>query len=227
MQKELNTQDMASNDAANTQADPTQDKSKERPKLKRNGLKEEFKKKGEDLDKEQTPPMSKEDTVKFYEDNLPFMRLQEEFEEIKYKFDERRIKNLELRVRELEAVGFLGQWKAQQDDAQRRHDQEQKMKEEWDAMTPEQQEEYKQKAKANLRIMELQAKGHVIYDGTNAGDIMSFITGELHGDIISNEPDKKYCVQIPDLHKEGAFVEICMIPGQTLTRTEAGEFIVS
>lgn len=205
--------------------DPTGDAPSEKPKLKRNGVKDEFKKKGEELDKEQRPPMSKEDTVKFYEENIPFMKLQDEYEEYIYRFNERKVKSLELQVRELEAIGFLGQWKAQQDEAKRRHDQETKMKEEWDAMTDGQKEEYKQKAKANIRVMELQAKGSILYTGENAGDVMSFMTGELHQPIIVESSDKKFCIQIPDGQEKA--VEICMLPGQTLTRTEAGEFIVT
>ncbi len=213
------------NISSQAQSDPAQDKANEKPKLKRNGLKEKFKKKGEELDEKEKPPMNMEETIKFYKEKLPFMRLQDEYDETVYRFNERRVKNLELQVRELEAIGYLGQWKAQQDEAKRKHDNEQKMKEEWDAMTPEQREEWKQKAKANLRIMEMQAKGSVLYDGTNAGDIMSFVTGELHSEIISQEEDKHFCFQIPD--GAGGFTELCLVPGQTLTRTEAGEFIVS
>lgn len=204
-----------------------EDKQPQRPKLKRNGLGEDFKKKGEEIDKENKPPMSKDETMKFYEENLPFMRAQEEFENLRYSFEERRIKHLELQVRELEALGYLSQWKAGQDEANRRKEAEDKMKAEWEAMTPEEKEEWKKKAQANMRVMEMQAKGNVIYDGTNAHDIFSFVTGELCAEIVFDEDntEKKFCFQIPA--GEGKFTEVCMLPGNKLTRTEAGEFIVS
>lgn len=103
-------------------------------------------------------PMSKEDTIKFYEENLPFMKMQDEYEKLAFAFAERKIAYLELQVRELEAIGYLSQWKAGQDDAKRRQEQEEKMKAEWDAMTPEQQDEYRKQAEANIAEMQKQAQ---------------------------------------------------------------------
>lgn len=225
MQDNKNTQDKSAIEAALRGHGQSDDhEQEEKSKLKKNGLKEQFKKKGDEQDEQQKAPMSKEDTIKFYEENLPFMRIQDEFDELAYRFEERKIKQLELRVRQTEAVGYLAQWKAQQDESTRKHEQEQKMKEQWDAMTPEQREEFKQQAKANLHIMEMQAKGKILYDGTNAHDIVSFVTGELHPQIIIENKDKKFTFEIP---VEGGNVDLSIVPGQTLSRTEAGEFIVS
>jgi len=119
-------------------------------------LKSQFNK-GPESAQENAAPMSKEDTIKYYEENVPFMKMQDEYEELMYKFHERKVKNIELQVRELEAIGYLAQWKAGQDDAKRRQEQEEEMKAQWDAMTPEQQEEWKQRAKENLAEIEKQA----------------------------------------------------------------------
>lgn len=117
-------------------------------------LKEEFRNGPE---QEQKAPMSKEDTIKFYTENIPFMKLQDEYEEYIFKFNERKTRQLELQVREIEAVGYLSQWKAGQDEAKKRKENEDKMKADWDAMSPEEQEEWKQKAKKNLEDIEKQA----------------------------------------------------------------------
>jgi hypothetical protein len=230
MQENQNTQDAAVTDEQVnqpvTESAPEQAAEPQVPKkLKRNGLKEEFKKKGEEVDEASKPPMTKEETVKFYEENLPFMKMQDEFEELKYRFNERRIKNLELQVREVEALGYLAQWKAGQDEAQRKHDHEQKMKEEWDAMTPEQQEEYKQKAKVNMKIMEMQAKNNLEYTGDNAHEVHMFVTSEPKTEpIIMENEEKKFCFQVPG---PDGFIELCMVPGQHISRNGEGEFIIS
>ena len=130
----------------------------ENKKLKKPGsVKEQFNQ-GPESGQQQSAPMTKEETIKFYEENLPFMRMQDEYEKLAFSFQERKVANLELQVRELEAIGYLSQWKAGQDEAKRRQEQEEKMKAEWDAMTPEQQEEYRKQAQANLQEMEKMAK---------------------------------------------------------------------
>jgi hypothetical protein len=127
-------------------------------KLKKTGaVREQFNQGPASAQEEQKVPMNKEETLKHYEDNLPFMRLQDEYEKLAFSFTERKIAHLELQVRELEAIGYLSQWKAGQDEAKKRHDQEKQMKAEWDAMTPEQQDEYRKQAQANLAEMEKQA----------------------------------------------------------------------
>ena len=224
MQENQNKVEAALNDAPTAPAE--QEQTKTRPALKRNGLNEEARKKGEEIDKENKPPMSKEDTIKFYEDNLPFMRMQDEFETLRYNFEKRRIDSLELQVRELQALGYLAEWEAGQKEAQRRKENEDKMKAEWDAMSDEEKEQWKEKAKRNMRIMEMQAKGTVKYDGTNAGDILSFVTGELNDGITVDSEDKKFSFQIPDASKPGELTTLSMLPGQTISRTEGGEFIV-
>lgn len=126
------------------------------PKLKagRKGTKEQFKEgpEGEKV------PMTKEETIAFYEENIPFMRKQEEYEALAFSFQERKIQYLELQVRELQAIGYLAEWKAGQDEARNRQAQEEKMRAEWDAMTPEQQEVYRKKAQENLAELEKQAE---------------------------------------------------------------------
>lgn len=222
MQDNQNIPETAANE--NEAAQETKPEGK---KLKRNGLSDDAKKKGEDIDKENKPAMSKDDTIKFYEENLPFMRLQDEFDTLRYNFEERRIKNLELQVREIQALGYMAEWKAGQEQAQRQKENEDKMKAEWEAMSEEEKAQWKEKAKRNMRIMEMQAKGSVKYDGTNAGDILSFVTGELSNDIIVDTEDKKFSFHIPDASRPGELTELSMIPGQTISRTEGGEFIVS
>lgn len=202
-------------------------------KLKRNGLKDKFKEKSDQAEKEAKPPMTKEETIVFYNENLPFMRLQDEYEELLYKFHERKVKNLELQVREVEAIGYLAQWKAGQDDAKRRADHEAKMKEEWDKLSPEEREEHIKKAQANLKKMEEQAKTGagmgVVYDGTNAAQVLSFVEGiPFNPDRVvpfTNEEAKQICFSIPD--QQGGTTEVCMVPGQLIERLENGEFIVS
>ena len=127
----------------------------ENKKLKKPGIKEQFNQGPED--EQQKAPMTKEETIRHYEENLPFMRMQDEYEKLAFNHAERKIAYLEIQVRELEAIGYLTQWKAGQDEAKRRHEQEEQMKAEWDAMTPEQQEEYRKQAQANLAEMEKQA----------------------------------------------------------------------
>lgn len=122
-------------------------------KLKKPGVKEQFNQGPE----QKQPSMTKEETIQFYEENIPFMRMQDEYEKLAFAFQERKVAALELQVRELEAIGYLSQWKAGQDDAKRRQEQEEKMKAEWDAMTPEQQEEYRKQARVNLAELEKQA----------------------------------------------------------------------
>jgi hypothetical protein len=104
-------------------------------------------------------PMNKEETIAFYNENLPFMKLQDEYEELVYRFYERKIRNLEAQVRELEAIGYLAQWKAGQDDAKNRQETELKMKEDWEKMTPEEQAEWTKKAQQNIQDLEKQAQG--------------------------------------------------------------------
>jgi hypothetical protein len=216
MQESQNTQETAAETA----------QGKGPKKLKRNGVKDSFKKKGEEVDEQQKPPMSLDETMKFYKEKLPFLKLQDEYEELMDRFHDRKVRHLERQVREIEAIGFLGQWKAQQDNAKRQHDAEEEMKAKWEAMTPEEKEEYKTQAKANLRLMELQAKGKVLYDGNNAADIMSFVTGELHQLMEVDTPDQKFSFQIPN--PQGGHTDISIVPGQTLSRIpESGEFIVS
>lgn len=197
----------------------------DRPRLKKPAFKEEFKEKGKEEDAKNKPPMSKDETMKFYEENLPFMRAQDEYEEIVYRFNERKVKNLELQVREVEAIGFLAQWKAQQDEAKRRHDAEQEMKEKWEKMTPEEREEYKKQAQANLKIMDMQAKGEVTYDGENRGQIISFITGEIYDNAdFTVEEDGGFKFQAPT--QAGTLVDLCIYPGQKLARAEDGNFMI-
>lgn len=196
----------------------------ERPKLKSRTFKDKFKEKGKQEDEKNKPPMNMEETIEFYEKNLPFMKMQDEYEELVYRFNERKVKNLELQVREVEAIGFLAQWKNQQDDAHRRYEEEQKMKEAWEKMTPEEREEYKKKAQASLKIMDMQAKGEVKYDGTNAHQIMEFVTGEPHEPIVVDDPTGKISFQVPTA--DGQLNELSMVPGQTLARAEDGNFMV-
>ena len=100
----------------------------ENKKLKKPGsVKEQFNQ-GPESGQQQSAPMTKEETIKFYEENLPFMRMQDEYEKLAFSFQERKVANLELQVRELEAIGYLSQWKAGQDEAKRRQEQEEKMK---------------------------------------------------------------------------------------------------
>lgn len=128
----------------------------ETPKLKKQtSVKEQFMNGPADNEKQ---TMTKEETIKYYEENLPLMRLQDEYEKLAFGFQERKVMALELQVRELEAIGYLSEWKAGQDAANARKEQEEKMKAEWDAMTPEQQEEYRKQAQANLAEMEKMAK---------------------------------------------------------------------
>lgn len=127
----------------------------EEKKLKRPTVREQFATGPEQT--EQKAPMSKEDTIKFYEENLPFMKMQDEYEKLAFSFAERKVAYLELQVRELEAIGYLSQWKAGQDEAKRRQEHEEKMKAEWDAMTPEQQDEYRKQAEANIAEIQKQA----------------------------------------------------------------------
>lgn len=128
----------------------------ETPKLKKQtSVKEQFMNGPADNEKQ---TMTKEETIKYYEENLPLMRLQDEYEKLAFAFQERKVMALELQVRELEAIGYLGEWKAGQDAANARKEQEEKMKAEWDAMTPEQQEKYRKQAQANLAEMEKMAK---------------------------------------------------------------------
>jgi len=127
----------------------------ENKKLKKTSIKEQFNQGPEN--EQQKAPMTKEETIKHYEENLPFMRMQDEYEKMAFNHAQRKVEYLELQVRELEAIGYLTQWKAGQDEAKRMHEQEEKMKAEWDAMTPEQQDEYRKQAQANLAEMERQA----------------------------------------------------------------------
>jgi hypothetical protein len=129
----------------------------ENKKLKKpTSVKEQFNQGPDDM-QEQRQPMTKEETIKFYEENLPFMKLQDEYEKLAFSFQERKVAALELQVRELEAIGYLSEWKAGQDVAKERKEQEEKMKAEWEAMTPEQQEEFRKQAQANLEEMEKMA----------------------------------------------------------------------
>jgi hypothetical protein len=131
----------------------------ENKKLKKPGIREQFNQ-GPEQQSEggaQKTPMTKEETMKFYEENLPFMKMQDEYEKLALSFADRKVAHLELQVRELEAIGYLSQWKAGQDEAKKRHEQEEQMKAEWDAMTPEQQDEYRKQAEANLAEMQRQA----------------------------------------------------------------------
>ena len=202
-------------------------------KLKRNNVKGDFKEKSDQAEKEARPPMTKEETMAFYEKELPFMRAQDEYEDLLYKFHERKVKNLELQVREVESIGYLAQWKAGQDDAKRRADHEAKMKEEWDAMTPEQQAEWTEKAKNNLKDMEQQAKTGagmgVVYDGSNAAQVLCFVEGtpfDANREVAVNETTGQFCFPIPDL-QNGGTTEVCMVPGQLIERLENGEFVIS
>lgn len=128
----------------------------EEKKLKKSTVREQFT--GGPEQSEPKAPMSKEDTIKFYEENLPFMRMQDEYEKLAFSFAERKVAYLEVQVRELEAIGYLTQWKAGQDEARKRQEQEEKFKAEWDAMTPEQQEEYRKQAMANMEELQKQAE---------------------------------------------------------------------
>jgi hypothetical protein len=93
------------------------------------------------------------------------MKMQDEYEKLAFAFAERKVAYLELQVRELEAIGYLSQWKAGQDEAKRRQEQEEKMKAEWDAMTPEQQDEYRKQAEANIAEMQKQAQAQENAEG--------------------------------------------------------------
>ena len=131
-------------------------------KLKKPGsVKDQF---NQGPDGQEKKSMTKEETITYYEENLPLMRLQDEYEKLAFSFQERKVLALELQVRELEAIGYLSEWKAGQDAAKIRMEQEEKMKAEWEAMTPEQQQEYAKKAKANLAEMEemaMKANAHM------------------------------------------------------------------
>jgi hypothetical protein len=127
----------------------------ESKKLKQQSIKEQF---NQGPESEQKKTMTKEETIKHLDENLPFMRMQDEYDRLAFAFAERKVSYLELQVRELEAIGYLSQWKAGQDEANRIHEQEEKMKAEWDAMTPEQQDEYRKQAQANIAEIEKQAK---------------------------------------------------------------------
>ncbi len=230
MQENQNTQDVAGaqelidQESQNPASQTTG--SADEPKLKRNHLKDGFRKKGDELDEKQKPLMTKEETVKFYEENLPFMRLQDEYEELAHRFAERRVRTMELQVREVEAIGALSQWKAQQDDAKRKHEHEEKMKAEWDAMTPEQQEEWKMKAKKSINIMEMQAKGEVLYTGENITDVIEFVTGDPHNTIIQDPAaEGKFSFQCP--LPNGEFTDMTILPGQTIARANDGGFVIS
>lgn len=202
-------------------------------KLKRNNVKGDFKEKSDQAEQEAKPPMSREETMAFYNDVLPFLRLQDEYNELLYKDKERKTKSLELQVREIESIGYLSQWKAGQDDAKRRAEHEAKMKEEWEKMTPEEREEWTRKAQENLKHMEQQAKTGagmgVVYDGTNAAQVLCFTEGvPFNADrevAFTNEETKQICFPIPD--SQGGTAEVCMVPGQLIERLENGEFIIS
>jgi hypothetical protein len=126
-------------------------------KLKKpESVKEQFNQ-GPTGQEQQKQPMTKEETIQYYNENLPFMKLQNEYEQLAFAFQERKVAALELQVRELEAISYLSEWKAGQDAANERKKQEEKMKAEWDAMTPEQQDEFRKQAQANLEEMEKMA----------------------------------------------------------------------
>lgn len=160
---------VASSDADEAIAEPepeaeqpvvtSQDEVTDQPTVRRNGYKDEFKKKGDEVDQAAKPPMSKEETLKFYEENIPLMKLQDEYDELMFRFHERKVRQIELQVREVEAIGYLSNWKAGQDEAKRKAEYEAQMKEQWDKMSPEEQESYRQKAKLNMLNLDRQAKG--------------------------------------------------------------------
>lgn len=129
----------------------------EQKKLKKPSIREQFSQGPEQPQGEEKKPMTKEETIVFYEENLPFMKLQDEYEKLAYSFAERKVGYLELQVREIEAIGYLSQWKAGQDAANERKKQEEQMQAEWDAMTPEQQEQYRKEAQANIEEMQRMA----------------------------------------------------------------------
>lgn len=182
---------------------------------------------------EEKVSMTKEETLKFYEDNLPLMRSQDEYDELSYRFKERRVKLLELQVREVESVGYLSQWKAGQDAASaqqiKEKEAQEKAKAEWEAMSPEEQEEWKKKAMENIERLEKQAKGElghgVLYDGTNAGEVVAFVNGGPVTEIEVNSEDGSFSFSTTKLSGESHFMTI--LPGTLIERNEEGELIVS
>lgn len=110
---------------------------------------------------EQKKQMTREETMVFYQENLPFMRLDDEYNELAYKFNERRVKMLELEVRNIEALGYLTNWKAGQEAARKAQEEGvivEGMKKEWDAMSDEEKAEMTQKAKENVEAIKKQAE---------------------------------------------------------------------
>ena len=136
--------------------------------IKTNGVKDQYME--QEVPVAQKRIETKEEAEAFYNDAIPFMKLEGEYEELAYKHSERRVKQLELQVRELEAIGYLSQWKAGQDEAKRKAEYEEKRKAEWDAMTPEQQDEWKEKAKQNLVELDRQAKQATINEQDKTAD---------------------------------------------------------
>jgi len=130
----------------------------ENKKLKKPSIKDQFLKESDGSQGEERKLMTKEETIAFYEESIPFMKLQDEYEKLAYSFAERKVNYLELQVREIEAIGYLSQWKAGQDEAKRRQEQEEKIKAEWDAMTPEQKEQYNQMMMEGIRERDEQIK---------------------------------------------------------------------
>lgn len=200
---------------------PQQETTREGDTIGRNSFKEQFK---EGSEREAQPRMSKEDTIKFYEESIPFMKLQDEYEDLIYRHKERTVKTLELEVRHIEAIGYLAQWKQGQDEARHREEQEKEMKEKWEKMSDEEKEEHTRKAMENLEIMKVQAKGSVTYDGNNAHLVMTLVKGEPCTSIVVEGEDKQFSFQLPQAG--GGFREVTMVPGQIISRTEKGELVV-
>lgn len=81
-------------------------------------------------------PLTKEETIRLMEENVPIMRLQDEYEELEYNFKERRVKDLELQIREIEAINYLSSWKRGQQTAM----EEQKRREEFEKLPKAEQD---------------------------------------------------------------------------------------
>lgn len=145
----------------------------EEKKLKKPTMREQFTAGPEQAQQtqgdEQKAPMTKEEAMKFYEEEMPFMKLQDEYEKFAFTHEERKVGMLELRVRELEAVDYLTRWKAQMDEMIRQEKLEkerreqieknnEKMKADWEAMSPEQRQEYIRQAQATAEDVKRQAE---------------------------------------------------------------------
>lgn len=120
-------------------------------------MKEDFTK-GPDIPKQMTKEEAdklRKDTEAMYDDRLPYMRKEDEYNKLVISSYEQDVLlgripikevpgllGLEMMTREIQARGYLMQWQMGQEEAKKRHEQEQQMlkeKEEFDKMSPEDQ----------------------------------------------------------------------------------------